>query len=254
MTLFLSPHAAQRAPAGLSTFAAFGLDLHAIQDLVTRYGWWGILFLMALQGATMPVPNEITMPLAGWLLVESAGKSKLLILFAGLVGAVGWVIGALIAYTVMAIGGRTLLARLRRRSPAAERALRCLVHAVGSMGGILRAAAADLADDHYLTGGRGARTHRAIHAGDVRRSISLVHLSRCAWLRGGQSVGSRARSARSVVSSRNHRRYPPRCRRVLRHRANQRASCGTDRFLNALSHREQSVLGSFPVSGRIRGR
>lgn len=106
-----------------SLIAAFGLDLHAIQDLVTRYGWWGILLLMALQGATMPVPNEITMPLAGWLLVESVGKSKLLILFAGLVGAVGWVIGALIAYTVMAIGGRTLLAQLRRRFPAAERAL-----------------------------------------------------------------------------------------------------------------------------------
>ena len=107
----------------IAPFAAFGLDLHAIQDLVTRYGWWGILLLMALQGATMPVPNEITMPLAGWLLVESVGKSKLLILFAGLVGAVGWVIGALVAYTVMAIGGRTLLARLRRRFPAAERAL-----------------------------------------------------------------------------------------------------------------------------------
>ncbi len=123
MTLFLSPHAAQRAPAVLSTFAAFGLDLHAIQDLVTRYGWWGILFLMALQGATMPVPNEITMPLAGWLLIASVGKSKVLILFAGLVGAVGWVVGALVAYTVMAVGGRTLLARLRRRFPAAERAL-----------------------------------------------------------------------------------------------------------------------------------
>jgi membrane protein DedA with SNARE-associated domain len=107
----------------LSPFAAFGLDLHAIQDLVTRYGWWGVLFLMALQGATMPVPNEITMPLAGWLLVASVGKSKALILFAGLDGAVGWVIGALVAYTVMAIGGRTLLARLRQRFPAAERAL-----------------------------------------------------------------------------------------------------------------------------------
>jgi membrane protein DedA with SNARE-associated domain len=46
-----------------------------------------------------------------------------LILFAGLIGAVGWVIGALVAYTVMAIGGRTLLAQLRRRFPAAERAL-----------------------------------------------------------------------------------------------------------------------------------
>lgn len=101
----------------------FGLDLHAIQDLVTRYGWWGVLFLMALQGAAMPVPNEITMPLAGWVLVASVGKSKALILFAGLIGAAGWVIGALIAYTVMAIGGRTVLAQLRRRYPRAERAL-----------------------------------------------------------------------------------------------------------------------------------
>jgi membrane protein DedA with SNARE-associated domain len=33
------------------------------------------------------------------------------------------VIGALVAYTVMAIGGRTLLARLRRRFPTVERAL-----------------------------------------------------------------------------------------------------------------------------------
>ncbi|MHB8646360.1 MAG: DedA family protein [Thermomicrobiales bacterium] len=107
----------------IAPLAVFGLDLHAIQDLVTHYGWWGVLFLMVLQGATMPVPNEITMPLAGWLLIASVGKSKALILFAGFVGAVGWVIGALIAYAVMAIGGRALLARLRRRFPAAERAL-----------------------------------------------------------------------------------------------------------------------------------
>jgi membrane protein DedA with SNARE-associated domain len=103
--------------------AVFGLDLHAIEDLVTRYGWWGVLFLMALQGAAMPVPNEITMPLAGWVLVASVGKSRALILFAGLVGAAGWVVGALVAYTVMAIGGRSLLVQLRRRFPTAERAL-----------------------------------------------------------------------------------------------------------------------------------
>lgn len=103
--------------------AVFGFNVHAIEELVTRYGWWGILFLMALQGATMPVANEITMPLAGWLLVQAVGKSKALILFAGLVGAVGWVIGALAAYAVMAVGGRALLARLRRRFPQADRAL-----------------------------------------------------------------------------------------------------------------------------------
>lgn len=112
-----------RSESLIAPFAAFGLDLQAIQDLVSRYGWWGVLLLMAIQGAAMPVPNEITMPLAGWLLIASAGKSKALILFAGLVGAVGWVIGALVAYMVMARGGWALLARLRRRFPAAEHAL-----------------------------------------------------------------------------------------------------------------------------------
>src|SRR5258708_2927821 len=87
----------------IAPLGALSFSLHTIQDLVTRFGWWGVLFLMILQGATMPVPNEITMPLAGWLLVQSVGRSKALILFAGLVGAVGWVIGALIAYAVMAV-------------------------------------------------------------------------------------------------------------------------------------------------------
>jgi membrane protein DedA with SNARE-associated domain len=120
MTLFLSPQSSVLSPSSLG---AFGFDLHAIQDLVTRYGWWGVLFLMALQGATLPVANEITMPLAGWLLIQAVGKSKALIFFAGLVGATGWVIGALVAYAVMAVGGRALLARLRRRFPQVEKAL-----------------------------------------------------------------------------------------------------------------------------------
>ncbi|MCA1670202.1 MAG: DedA family protein [Thermomicrobia bacterium] len=125
MTLFLSPQSSVLSPSLVlgPSLAIFGLDLHAIQDLVTRYGWWGILFLMALQGATMPIANEITMPLAGWLLIQAVGKPKALILFAGLVGATGWVIGALVAYAVMAVGGRALLARLRRRFPQVEKAL-----------------------------------------------------------------------------------------------------------------------------------
>jgi membrane protein DedA with SNARE-associated domain len=106
-----------------SLIASLGFDLSGIQDFVARYGWLAVLFLMFLQGATLPVANEITMPLAGWLLVAEPGRSKSLILVCGLVGAVGWVLGALVAYTVMAIGGRPLLARLRRRFPYAERAL-----------------------------------------------------------------------------------------------------------------------------------
>jgi membrane protein DedA with SNARE-associated domain len=103
--------------------ASLGFDLSGIQDFVTRYGWLAVLFLMFLQGATLPVANEITMPLAGWLLVAEPGRSKALVLFCGLIGAVGWVLGALVAYAVMAVGGRALLMRLRQRFPQVERAL-----------------------------------------------------------------------------------------------------------------------------------
>ncbi len=106
-----------------SLIAFLGFDLSGIQEFVARYGWLAVLFLMFLQGATLPVANEITMPLAGWLLVAEPGRSKALVLLCGLIGAVGWVLGALVAYTVMAIGGRPLLMRLRQRFPQVERAL-----------------------------------------------------------------------------------------------------------------------------------
>jgi membrane protein DedA with SNARE-associated domain len=110
-------------PIGHPLIARLSFDLTSIQDFMARYGWLAVLFLMFLQGATLPVANEITMPLAGWLLVAEPGRSKALIVVCGLIGAVGWVLGALVAYAVMAVGGRALLARLRRRFPQVERAL-----------------------------------------------------------------------------------------------------------------------------------
>ncbi len=93
------------------------------RGLVERFGWWGVFVAMALQGATMPVASEVTMTLAGWFLIQNAGRSPWYILVAGLVGAVGWVLGALVAYAVMAFGGGALLNRWRRRSPGLDRAV-----------------------------------------------------------------------------------------------------------------------------------
>ncbi len=107
----------------LSTSLAVGLDLSGIPSFVSEYGWWAIFALMFLQGAAMPVPNEVTMPLAGWLLIAEPGLPKAYIAYAGLVGAAGWALGAVVAYTVMALGGYRLLNRLRARFPAVERAL-----------------------------------------------------------------------------------------------------------------------------------
>ena len=86
--------------------------------------WLAILHSSSLSAAFPATALVyVLVPLAGWLLVQAVGKSKALILFAGLVGATGWVIGALVAYAVMAVGGRALLARLRRRFPQVEKAL-----------------------------------------------------------------------------------------------------------------------------------
>lgn len=93
------------------------------RDLVERFGWWGVFVAMALQGATMPIASELTMTLAGWFLIQNVGLSPWYILYAGLVGAVGWVVGALIAYAVMAYGGGALLDRWRQRSQGLDRAL-----------------------------------------------------------------------------------------------------------------------------------
>ena len=102
----------------------FVLDVGSFtRDLVERFGWWGVFVAMALQGATLPVASEVTMPLAGWFLIQNLGLSPWHILFAGFVGAAGWVVGALIAYAVMAYGGSALLDRWRQRSEGLDRAL-----------------------------------------------------------------------------------------------------------------------------------
>ena len=31
-------------------------------------GWTGVVIIMALESANIPIPSEVTMPLAGWLL------------------------------------------------------------------------------------------------------------------------------------------------------------------------------------------
>jgi len=117
-----SIHSLFGAPWFVSILAA--VDVGAFtRGLVERFGWWGVFVAMALQGAAMPVPSEVTMTLAGWFLIQNAGLSPWYIAFAGLVGAVGWVLGALIAYAVMAYGGGALLDRWRRQSSGLDRAV-----------------------------------------------------------------------------------------------------------------------------------
>ncbi len=88
--------------------------LELVRQVYDTIGWVGVVGLMAIESALIPLPSEITMPLAGWMLVQEKGYGFGLLLFAGLCGAVGNVIGSLVAYWLGAWGGRPLLERYGR--------------------------------------------------------------------------------------------------------------------------------------------
>jgi len=85
--------------------------LEFIRQIYQAVGWPGVVLLMAIESACIPLPSEIIMPLCGWMLIEDKGLGIEYIFLAGFCGAVGNVIGSLIAYWAGAWGGRPFLNR-----------------------------------------------------------------------------------------------------------------------------------------------
>ena len=88
--------------------------LSLVQGLYQAIGWPGVLVLMAVESACIPFPSEIIMPFAGWFLVREAGLGVPGMLFISVVGAVGNVLGSLVAYYAGMAGGRPFLVRYGR--------------------------------------------------------------------------------------------------------------------------------------------
>ncbi|MEK7611359.1 MAG: hypothetical protein AAB486_03245 [Patescibacteria group bacterium] len=65
-----------------------------IINFISGTGYFGIFTLMTVESALIPIPSEITMPFAGFLV--SRGQMDLLTV--SLVGAFGNLIGSLLAY------------------------------------------------------------------------------------------------------------------------------------------------------------
>jgi membrane protein DedA with SNARE-associated domain len=83
-----------------------------LTTIIQNIGWIGILLIMTLESANIPIPSEVTMPLAGWLLVQKLGGSALeAILFGGLIGSLGCLIGSVANYALGAYGGRPFVER-----------------------------------------------------------------------------------------------------------------------------------------------
>jgi membrane protein DedA with SNARE-associated domain len=85
-----------------------------IRSLFDALGWFGVVVAMAIESACIPLPSEIIMPLAGWLIVDEGGLGWTGVFVASFFGAVGNVLGSAIAYWVGALGGRPLIERYGR--------------------------------------------------------------------------------------------------------------------------------------------
>jgi membrane protein DedA with SNARE-associated domain len=85
-----------------------------LKDLATgvigTLGYPGVVLLMALESACVPIPSEVIMPFAGFL----AFQGKFAFHLAALLGAFGELLGACLAFWVGGKGGRPMLAKYGR--------------------------------------------------------------------------------------------------------------------------------------------
>ena len=83
--------------------------LDFIRNIYQAIGWPGVVLLMAIESACIPLPSEIIMPLAGWMLIATGHWEY--VFLAGFYGAIGNIIGSAISYWAGAWGGRPFLRR-----------------------------------------------------------------------------------------------------------------------------------------------
>ncbi len=78
-----------------------------IVEVISAAGYLGVVVLMAIESACIPLPSEVIMPFAGYLV--SVGQFSLI--GAATMGALGCNVGSTIAYYVAAKGGRAAIER-----------------------------------------------------------------------------------------------------------------------------------------------
>ncbi|WP_010160528.1 MULTISPECIES: DedA family protein [unclassified Sphingomonas] len=88
----------------LATLATFTIWV------ISSGGYVGIAILMAIESACIPLPSEIIMPFAGYLV--SVGRFNLF--WAATAGAIGCNVGSIVAYEIGKRGGRPLAERWGR--------------------------------------------------------------------------------------------------------------------------------------------
>ncbi len=75
-----------------------------IMSVISTMGYGGVVLLMAIESACIPLPSEIIMPFAGFLVF----KGEMSLWLVALAGATGCVLGSIPAYYIGMFGGRPL--------------------------------------------------------------------------------------------------------------------------------------------------
>jgi len=76
-----------------------------IVNTISSWGYFGVGLMMAIESACVPLPSEIIMPFAGFLVAQG----KFTLFGVTLAGALGCVAGSVLAYAVGIWGGRAFI-------------------------------------------------------------------------------------------------------------------------------------------------
>src|SRR3569833_3748144 len=86
------------------------LIIQFVTHVIGSLGYAGIAALMGIESACIPLPSEIIMPFAGYLVYTV----RFSLFWAATAGAIGCNLGSIIAYWIGAWGGRPLVLRYGR--------------------------------------------------------------------------------------------------------------------------------------------
>jgi len=78
-----------------------------IVEIISAAGYLGVVLLMAIESACIPLPSEVIMPFAGYLV----STNQFSLIGAATAGSLGCNLGSTVAYYVAAWGGRPVLER-----------------------------------------------------------------------------------------------------------------------------------------------
>ena len=104
-----------------------------IIGVISTMGYAGIILLMAIESACIPLPSEIIMPFAGFLVF----KGELVLWIVAVAGAFGRVVGSIPAYYLGMYGGRPLVEKYGKYVLISHKDLNIADHWFGKHGDII---------------------------------------------------------------------------------------------------------------------